>query len=81
MVFKTDKNFGTKVAYTLLSGRRNFRANFALVAQNRFYGLKRKLGGHAIGVLKEKMKFINSAKVLETLDFIIRGIPYFYGKI
>ena len=44
MVFKTDKNFGTKVAYTLLSGRRNFRANFALVAQNRFYGLKRKLG-------------------------------------
>ena len=29
---------------------------------------------------KEKIKLINSTKALEILDFIIGGIPYFYGK-
>ena len=71
MVFKTDKNFGTKVAYTLLSGRRNFRANFALVAQNRFYGLKRKLCGRPHwGARRKVLKKVFIVLIVFSLFFV-----------
>lgn len=40
MVFKTDKNFVTKVAFRAFAAPQLLRG-----AQNRFYGLKRKLCG------------------------------------
>ena len=43
MVFKTDKNFVTKVALRAFAAPQLLR-QFCAVAQNRFYGLKRKLG-------------------------------------
>ena len=45
MVFKTDKNFVTKVAFRAFAAPQLLR-QFCL-RQNRFYGLKRKLCGRS----------------------------------